>query len=359
LSAETYEAIISCCDHCSTEQAQQARVGAARETVIYRTILTRIVVEFSKGWGDIPDKSQMNFSRARTFYVSCFIGAAFVCVHAVQQEWPSSFPTRAGSQVLAQVFPQEGRRFQAFASDRSQYPTWKLPPGFENDVFTFVRIQFDSYGYGRGGGQGWQNDFPDCDWNLSVRLKQLTSLEVHPMGKILRLTDEELFDHPFIFMTNLGGMSLVESERHALRKYLLNGGFLMADDFWAAASWRHILSEMRQVLPGCEPIELRLEHPIFHVVYDFKNLPQVPSIRAWQRGLDYEDWHGPYDNGDTSPHFWGYHDRDGRLMALFCHNNDIADGWEREGEEIEYFQQYSVKYSYPLGINIITYAMSF
>jgi hypothetical protein len=45
-------------------------------------------------------------------------------------------------------------------------------------------------------------------------------------------------------------------------------------------------------------------------------------------------------------------------MAVFCQNNDIADGWEREGEDIEYFQNYSLKYSYPLGINIIVYAMT-
>ena len=45
-------------------------------------------------------------------------------------------------------------------------------------------------------------------------------------------------------------------------------------------------------------------------------------------------------------------------MALLCHNNDIADGWEREGENRQYFLDYSERVSYPLGINIITYAMT-
>ena len=45
-------------------------------------------------------------------------------------------------------------------------------------------------------------------------------------------------------------------------------------------------------------------------------------------------------------------------MALFCHNNDIGDGWEREGENLEYFRNYSERVSYPLGINIVTYAMT-
>lgn len=243
------------------------------------------------------------------------------------------------------------------SSNRSDYPQWQIEPAFQKDVFTFVRIQYDSIG-GRGGFGGWRNDFPDCDWNFSVRLQQLTTMKVDPNGKTLRLDDPELFEYPFVFMTNMGSMNLSVQEQSALRRYLLGGGFLMADDFWAASEWQHIQNEMRQVLPGREPEELSLEHEIFHMVYNFAQVPQVPSIRAWQRGLTYEDWHGPYENEDTSPHFFGYYDDDRRMIALFCHNNDVADGWEREGEEIEYFQRYSLKYSYPLGINIITYAMT-
>lgn len=241
---------------------------------------------------------------------------------------------------------------------RSDYPMWQSTPGFERDVFTFVRIEYDSAG-GRGGAfGGWRNDFPDCDWNFSFRLQQMTSLLVNPNSKTLRLTDPELFDYPFIFMTNMGSISLNSAERKSLRAYLLHGGFLMADDFWAAAEWAHIRQVMKQVLPDREPQELTSDHEIFHLVYDLKSLPQVPSIRAWQRGMLYEDWHGPFEGGDTSPHFWGYFDDHQKLIALFCHNNDVADGWEREGEEIEYFERYSVKVSYPLGINIVTYAMT-
>lgn len=243
------------------------------------------------------------------------------------------------------------------ASNRADYPMWQIEPAFSKDVFTFVRIEYESQG-GRGGFGGWRNDFPDCDWNFSVRLQELTTFKVDPNGRTLKLSDPELFDYPFVFMTNMGSMDLDSQEKDALRKYLLRGGFLMADDFWAAAEWRHIREVMRQVLPNREPRELSLDHEIFHMVYDLSQLPQVPSIRAWERGMTYEDWHGAFEGGDTSPHFWGYFDDNQRLVALFCHNNDVADGWEREGEAIEYFQQYSLKYSYPLGVNIITYAMS-
>jgi hypothetical protein len=45
-------------------------------------------------------------------------------------------------------------------------------------------------------------------------------------------------------------------------------------------------------------------------------------------------------------------------MVLMTHNTDIADGWEKEREDYEYFAEYSVKKSYPLGINIVVYAMT-
>lgn len=238
---------------------------------------------------------------------------------------------------------------------RSDYPMWELAPSFEEDGFTFVRIQYGAGG--RRGGGGWRNDYPDSDWNFSYRLQQLTSMRVDPNGRIMRLTDPDLFDYPFIFMSNVQGMYLSSEEQTALRNYLLRGGFLMADDFWTRGAWRHVQSQMARVLPDIKPRELTIDHEIFHLVYDFQEIPRVLSIRAWERGDRFEYWHGDPE-GDEDPHFQGYFDKHGRLMALFCHNSDVGDGWEREGENHEFFKQFSVKVSYPLGINIITYAMT-
>jgi hypothetical protein len=37
---------------------------------------------------------------------------------------------------------------------------------------------------------------------------------------------------------------------------------------------------------------------------------------------------------------------------------DNGDGWEREGEYPYFFQEFSEKRAYPLGINIIFYVMT-
>jgi hypothetical protein len=239
---------------------------------------------------------------------------------------------------------------------RGDFPTWDLEPEFNRDVFTFVRVEYDSFGP-FGWWDRWDNDYPDGDWNFSHRLQELTSLVVDPESKVIRLTDPKLFEYPFIYMAGVQTMILSRSERVALRRYLLNGGFLMMDDFWAIEAWINVSREMRAVFPDREPTELSLSHPIFHIVFDLPELPQVVDIRTWREGLTYEHWHGPAE-GDVAPHFWAYFDDNERMVALLCHNNDLGDGWEREGENFEYFRQFSERYSYPMGINIVTYAMT-
>ena len=63
----------------------------------------------------------------------------------------------------------------------------------------------------------------------------------------------------------------------ALRRYLLNGGFLMVDDFWGDDEWENFYEEIKRVFPDREPVELPLDHPIFHCVYHLKEKPQVPQ----------------------------------------------------------------------------------
>ncbi len=236
--------------------------------------------------------------------------------------------------------------------DRNGVPAWKNDEHFKSDVFTFVRIRYESYGgRGRGGGN-WATDYPDSDLNFSYRLHELTSMEVDPNGKIIELTDDALFDYPFIYIIEPGRMVLNDDEVTALRRYLLNGGFLMVDDFWGEEEYANLAENLKRVFPNREPVELPLEHEIFHCVYDLKKKPQVPSIHAWYNGLTTER----YDAEEA--HYKGIFDDEGRMMVIICHNTDLGDGWEREGMDPQYFKEMSEKYSYPMGINIVTYAMT-
>jgi hypothetical protein len=240
--------------------------------------------------------------------------------------------------------------------DRNGVPEWENDERFKSDVFTFVRVRYSSYGrggygYGRGGGK-WAVDYPDSDLNFSFRLQQLTALETDPHGKILELTDDAIFDHPWLYLIEPGDMYLEDAEVLALRKYLLNGGFMMVDDFWGEREWQNFYENIKRVFPDREPIELPLEHEIFHCVYDLKAKPQIPSIHGWYNGRTDEG----YDSKE--PHYKGIFDDKHRMMVIICHNTDVGDGWEREGMDPGYFKEFSERWSYPLGINILTYAMT-
>jgi hypothetical protein len=234
-------------------------------------------------------------------------------------------------------------------------PEWKTDREFKDDVFTFVRVRYSTWG-GRGRGRrwggGWATDYPDSDLNFSYRLQELTSLQVDPNGKILQLTDDELFDHPFLYMIEPGDLFFSDADVVALRRYLTNGGFLMVDDFWGEDEWYNFYEQIKRVFPDREPIELPLEHEIFHCVYDLKEKPQIPSIHTFWDGFRTER----YDA--TEAHYRAIYDDHGRIMVIICHNTDLGDGWEREGLDPEYFRQYSEKSAYPLGINIVVYAMT-
>src|SRR5215510_8337953 len=147
--------------------------------------------------------------------------------------------------------------------DRGNVPTWPIDEGFAGETFTFARIQYRSTGWERSS-YAWWTDFPDADLNLSYRLQQLTALKVNPDPKVLEITDPNLFNHPWVFMSGAGNIILNNDEALLLRKYLLNGGFLMVDDFWGQAEWDGVMNALNQALPGRKFEDLPRTHRLFH-----------------------------------------------------------------------------------------------
>ncbi len=242
-------------------------------------------------------------------------------------------------------------------------PIWTNSPGFEVDVFTFARLQFRSPG--RPALMGWMNDYPDADLNLSYRLSELTSMRVDPDGRVLKLTDPDLFNFPFIFGAQVGGIEFSDQELDILRQYVSNGGVFMADDFWGDRDWDHFASEIARVLPGRNWVELPLSHPLFHCVFELRgpmNQLQSPSIHFWRRNQNPNDPDARASvrrgAGSEDMHVRAWLDDHQRILVLAVHNSDDGDGWEREGENEDYFHLFSEKRAYPLGINVLFYLMT-
>ena len=284
--------------------------------------------------------------------------------------------TEGGDQVNEDTV----RTARETASHSTGTPDWTNAPGFEKDVFTFTRIiyQFAPDGSSplvssTSSPWGWITDYPDSDLNLSYRVQQMTSIKVDPDGRELKLTDPALFDYPWIYMVEVGRMNLRDEEVPILRKYLLNGGVLMVDDFWGQKQWDNFEFQMKRVLPERSWSELPMDHPLFHCVFDIKvpkNQLQTPNSRqgssslnpnSSQYGITWEYYHDDYDRGGDAAHdvhVRAWFDDKGRIMVIATHNCDNGDSWEREGEDDGFFHEFSEKRGYPLGINIIFYLMT-
>jgi hypothetical protein len=244
---------------------------------------------------------------------------------------------------------QFGGGRQRFAAPASAFATDESFDG----AWHFCRLAYR--------GRGWTTDYPDADYNFSIRVSELTKISVGRTGGevrplIVRPTDDALFKCPMVMLWQAESLYFSGEDADRLRHYLLKGGFLWADDFWGTFAWENFDEQMRKVLPGptYRFVDIPSSHPLFHSLFDVPKIPQIPGISYWWRSGG-----GTSEQGADSAqvHIRGIADGDGRLMVLATHNTDIADGWEREGVDPRYFREFSVD-SYAVGINVMVYAMT-
>jgi hypothetical protein len=262
--------------------------------------------------------------------------------------------------VMASVAAAQFGRFQGFGGFRRSPPRYPKAESFGHG-FNFCRAIYTST-RAEAGGQGWGTDYPDADLNFSIRLSELTRTRVsmenggRPDYLTVRLTDESLFQCPYIHMEDVGTVTFTEREVEALREYFLKGGFMWVDDFWGSYAWDQWVSEIARVLPPSEyPIQdITPGHPLMKMQYEIKEFPQIPSIQAW-RGNPSETSERGYDSAE--PHLRAISDRHGNIMVLMTHNTDLGDSFEREADDPQYFYQMSVP-GYAFGINALLYALT-
>lgn len=237
-----------------------------------------------------------------------------------------------------------------------QRPT---PTSF-NGTFTFCRLAVRMAYDGDGG--PWTVDYPRADRNLPLRLAEQTRAPVHmqdartPHHVVIAATEPALFNCPFVMLTNPGRAFFTDEDAHALRAYLQKGGFLWADDSWGSRAWNHWHTELRKVLPRSDYplVDLSIDHPLFHSVYDATRIPQIPNI-GFFRGTGGATSERGRDS--AVPHAYALTNDTGEILVLSTHNTDFGDAYERESDDPEFFYRFSVE-GYAIGINVLIYAMT-
>ena len=236
------------------------------------------------------------------------------------------------------------------------------PPAMPDAKFIACRLMYRSV-RSEPMGIGWETDYPYAEINLMIRLSELTKTPVsfdgrrNPHHYVVRLSDDALFNCPFTLASDVGTIGLTPAEADHLRTYLLKGGFLWVDDFWGSAAWDQWVREIAKALPPSEyPItDVRMDDPMLRSFFEVHKIPQITNIQFW-RGVGGSTT-SERGSDSVDVHFRVIRDRQGAVMVLMSHNTDIADAWEREGEDPGFFYQFSPA-GYSVGINVLLYAMS-
>jgi hypothetical protein len=176
-------------------------------------------------------------------------------------------------------------------------------------------------------------EYEPGDWNsdqtaLSELIKFIHNNTNIPIMSINR--DDELkmkigsssfFKTQYIYMTGHGeirknqtwqGIKLKDNEIKALRKHLLNGGFLHVDDNYNFD--KTFFSEMKKVFPDKEWVTLSNNHEIFNIYFQFnQGLPKIHK----------------HDNKKPKTYAL-YHEN--KIVVLYTLESDLGDGWESNEE---------------------------
>ena len=225
--------------------------------------------------------------------------------------------------------------------------------------FQFCRVAFRQSS--NGDGAGWDVDYPRADYNLSVRISELSRIPVSmdhsndPKYLLVRLGDTEFFRCGALMMTEPGGVYWDEEEVKNLHTYLQKGGFLWADDFWGEYAWAYWESQIRP-RPALRPVPDRRSRPRSRAVPSAAR--SRPRSRRFPASAIGTAAIAPGSGPDARElHIRAINDDHGRIMVLMTHNTDFGDAYERETENPQYFMKFSVP-GYAFGINAYVYSMT-
>jgi hypothetical protein len=194
-------------------------------------------------------------------------------------------------------------------------------------LLTIGRLHYD------GGGDWYAN--PSSLPNLLDAIGSRTGLRVAAQEEVVTLRDDDLWNLPYLYMTGHGNVRFGEDDLATLRRYLQQGGFLHADDNYGMdASLRR---ELARLFPGEELVEVPLDHPIYHLIYEFPR--GIPKI---------------HEHDKKPAQGFGIF-LDGRLAVFYSYQTDLGDGWE--DPEVHRDPADKREAALRMGVNLFAYAV--
>ena len=123
--------------------------------------------------------------------------------------------------------------------------------------------------------------------NFLTDVASQTDLKVNKKFCAVRLDGETLFDYPFCVMSGHESFALTAKEREQLRKFLTQGGFLLASPGCSDSKWdRAFRQEIKLCFPEYTLQKIPMTHPIFSVVNAIPQLTERHGRPVSLEGLE-------------------------------------------------------------------------
>lgn len=160
----------------------------------------------------------------------------------------------------------------------------------------------------------------------------------------VRLTDQTIFQMPFLYLTGTTDFTLTEQERANLRRFLTNGGVLFVEASEGRPSFDGaVRQELAQVLPGRKFEALPKTHSLFREPSKVEAVKARPALAAL-RGNELQQ----------SPELYGI-ELNGSLAVIYC-PFDLSAGWERA--IAPYAVGYEAADATALGVNVLFHSVA-
>ncbi|MBI3014635.1 MAG: DUF4159 domain-containing protein [Candidatus Tectomicrobia bacterium] len=201
--------------------------------------------------------------------------------------------------------------------------------------FTFAQLRY------RGG--TW-DPHPNAQVEFLRELTARTSVDAASERKVLSLTDRDLFQYPFLYMTGRNEFApFSPEEMENLRKFASLGGLLFVDDASgtpASGFDKSLRSELERAFAQHRLERLSQDHSAFRSFYLLRNLGGRRIVNPFLLGITLDNW-----------------------TPLLYTQNDVGSAWERDylgnwRYEAVPGGETQRSYAFRLGINVVLYALT-
>jgi hypothetical protein len=232
-----------------------------------------------------------------------------------------------------------------FGTGEEDLPT---PRKMDRSGFVYARVRYHLQPWWRQETREvpWHHDYPDGDTMFPTSLGRLTTAHTTPNSyQLVDIDSKELFEYPFVYISEPGYLNLLPGDIKNLREYLDRGGFLLMDDFrgnaYDMSQFENMKLQMQKLFPDRELRPVPPTHPVFHLFFELDELSMLPPYRM-------------YNSGDVQ--FYGISDAKGNLQVMVDFNNDLSEYWQ--ALDVGQCSIHEAGTAVELGVNYALYAMT-